>query len=276
MKALVRATSCGVHSCKCMLCIPFRNQARSYPSLCRSTTTTCHLPYTCEEATCRYAHLICVLASRQVHHLGFFTVERNAARMYDRAVARRRGPGAPTSRPRGEPFSSGDEREVQRNLALLGGVLDPKPGMAAAAGGTPAAAPDAGGLPGLGTGSGGRRRSTGGAAGGGGGGGRAEGRAGGGRGAACGGRAHGGGSSDEEWRPKLGSVLPKRHRCMPSNAAVPDKHILIGACAITLHSCTDQGVLHKAFEFGGKGANQVAECNIMIIAQHPDTCACNT
>ena len=168
-----------------------------------------------------------VFKSRQVHHLGFFTVERNAARMYDRAVARRRGSGAPTNRPPGEPFSSGDEREVQRNLALLGGVPDHKPGVAAA-GGLPAAAANAGGPLGVGTGSGARRRSAGGAAGGG----RAEGRAGIGRGAACGGSAHIGGSSDEEWRPKLGSVLPKRHRCKPPNAAVRDKHCLTGACAL--------------------------------------------
>jgi hypothetical protein len=64
----------------------------------------------------------------QVHHLGFFTVERNAARMYDRAVAAVRGPGAPTNCAPGDAFSSGDEREVQRNLALLAAPLGGPPG----------------------------------------------------------------------------------------------------------------------------------------------------
>jgi hypothetical protein len=64
----------------------------------------------------------------QVHHLGFFTVERNAARMYDRAVAAVRGPGAPTNCAPGDAFSPGDEREVQRNLALLAAPLGGPPG----------------------------------------------------------------------------------------------------------------------------------------------------
>ncbi|KAK9828104.1 hypothetical protein WJX81_004502 [Elliptochloris bilobata] len=59
--------------------------------------------------------------SNSVHHLGFFTVERNAARMYDRAVARRRGPSAPTNRTPDEPFSGGEgsnDEEWRPSLGL--------------------------------------------------------------------------------------------------------------------------------------------------------------